>query len=149
MAFLFVPINQMVLGSVTMHELPEVTSMQNFFRQLGGSIGISSLDTLLTRFTAQNYRDLMGHVSALNPAGLQAMAQTQALASSKMANAIGMWNPATLAAKALLGRVMLQTFLMSFGQICWVIMLIVGCAIIPLVLIKPTVKAGAKLIDAH
>ncbi len=149
MAFLFVPINQMVLGSVTMQELPEVTSMQNFFRQLGGSIGISSLDTLLTRFTAQNYADLMNHVSALNPMGVQAVMQSKGFAVSKMANQLGMWNPTTLAAKAIYGRAMLQTFLMSFGQICWFIMLIVACAIIPLILIKPTVSARAKIIDAH
>jgi DHA2 family multidrug resistance protein len=132
-----------------MEQLPEVASMQNFFRQVGGSIGISSLSTLITRFSAQNYNDLMIHVNALNPAGAQAFASGQGMAVAKMANQLGTWNPAMLATNALHNRALLQTFLMSFGQLCWVIMLIVACAVIPLALIKPKVKAGGPILDAH
>jgi DHA2 family multidrug resistance protein len=148
-AFLFVPINQMVLGSVTVAELPEVSSMQNFFRQLGGSIGISSLDTLITRFSAQNYNDLMVHVNALNPAAIQTVMQSRGMANAKMAAQIGMWNPEYLSAKTLHGRALLQTFLMSFGQLCWVIMIVVAFAIVPLILIKPKIKQGGPILDAH
>jgi len=45
-AFLFIPINQMVLGEFSGVELGQVSGMQNFFRQIGGRIGIASLDTL-------------------------------------------------------------------------------------------------------
>lgn len=148
-AFLFVPINQMVLGSVTRQQLPEVSSMQNFFRQVGGSIGISSLDTLITRFSAQNYNDLMAHVNALNPAGVQSFLQSQGMVGSKMASALGMWNPDILATRSLHGRALLQTFLMSFGQLCWVIMCIVACAIIPLIMIKPKITKAGSVVSAH
>ena len=79
MPFLFVPINQMVLGSFRGEELGQVAGMQNFFRQVGGSIGISSLDTLLTRFSAQHYNDIMGHVTMLAPATYQAVRQAGAI----------------------------------------------------------------------
>ena len=69
MAFLFIPINQMVLGAFRGEELGQVAGMQNFFRQIGGSIGIASLDTLLTRFSAQHHNDLMSNVNALNITG--------------------------------------------------------------------------------
>jgi DHA2 family multidrug resistance protein len=147
--FLFVPINQMVLGSVEPRDLAEVASMQNFFRQMGGSIGITSLDTLISRFSAQNYNDLMIHVNALNPAGQQALAQGQGFAFGKMASMIGMWSPETLAIRAIHGRALVQTFLMSFGQLCWTIMLIVALAVIPLILIKPKDLRKSKLVDAH
>lgn len=148
-AFLFVPINQMVLGSVSPQELPEVASMQNFFRQVGGSIGISSLDTLITRFSAQNYSDLMMSVNALNPAGAQSSAQGQGMAAAWLSGQLGLWSPEQLATRAIHGRALLQTFLMSFGQLCWVIMVIVAFGLIPLILIKPKVRRGGPLLDAH
>jgi DHA2 family multidrug resistance protein len=149
-AFLFVPINQMVLGSFSGQELGEVAGMQNFFRQIGGSIGISSLDTLITRFSAQHYNDMMSSVNALNPAAYQSYASSAGLAGGKLSSAVGLWNPASLAVKALHNRVLLQVFIMSFEQLCWVIMAIVACGLIPLYLIKYTAKKGAKpIMDSH
>ena len=151
MAFLFVPINQMVLGSFSGQQLGEVAGMQNFFRQIGGSIGISSLDTLITRFSAQHYNDLMSNVNALNPAAYQAFAQGSSMGNAKMSSAMGLWTTATLAAKSLHGRVLLQVFIMSFEQLCFVIMAIVACGLIPLYLIKYVRPQGAvkPIMDSH
>jgi len=150
MAFLFVPINQMVLGSFSGQELGQVAGMQNFFRQIGGSIGISSLDTLITRFSAQHYNDMMANVNALNPAAYQSYTQAGAMAGGKLSSSIGLWNPMTLAVRSLHSRVLLQVFIMSFEQLCWVIMAIVACGLIPLYLIKYTVKKNAKpIMDSH
>ena len=150
MAFLFVPINQMVLGSFRGQELGQVAGMQNFFRQIGGSIGISSLDTLITRFSAQHYNDMMAKVNALNPAAYQSYAQGGSMATTKLSSSIGLWNPLSLAVKGLHSRVLLQVFIMSFEQLCWVIMAIVACGIIPLYLIKYTPKKNAApIMDSH
>jgi MFS transporter, DHA2 family, multidrug resistance protein len=150
MAFLFIPINQMVLGEFRGPELGQVAGMQNFFRQIGGSIGISSLDTLITRFSAQHYNDMMGSVSALNPAAYQTYLQSKGMTSSKMSSQLGLWDVSTLATRGLHGRVMLQTFIMSFEQLCYVIMVIIACGLIPLYLIKYTRKTGAKpIMDSH
>jgi len=149
MAFLFVPINQMVLGSFAGQELGQVAGMQNFFRQIGGSIGISSLDTLITRFSAQHYNDLMAHVNALNPSAYQSYKQGASLAGGKLASSVGFWNAGSLAAKSLHNRVLLQVFIMSFEQLCWVIMAIVACGLIPLYLIKYAAKKNAAPIMDH
>lgn len=148
-AFLFIPINQMVLGSFSGPELGQVAGMQNFFRQVGGSIGISSLDTLLTRFSAQHYNDLMAHVTPLQPAAYQQFLQGRAITIAKLNNEVGLWNPQTLPIKVLYGRVMHQVFILSFEQLCWVIMAIVGMAVIPLYLIKPEIKVSGPVLDTH
>jgi DHA2 family multidrug resistance protein len=148
MPFLFVPINQMVLGSFRGEELGQVAGMQNFFRQVGGSIGISSLDTLLTRFAAQHYNDIMGHVTAFNPAAQMAYSQTGALSSVKFATAIGMGAGQHLSTKVLYGRAMAQTFILSFDQLCYIVMGIVALGLIPLYLIKPG-KVSGPVMDAH
>ena len=126
----------MVLGSFSGQELGQVAGMQNFFRQIGGSIGISSLDTLITRFSAQHYNDLMANVNALNPAAYQTYVQGAAMAGGKLSSAVGMWTPASLAVKTLHARVQLQVFIMSFEQLCWVILVIVAFGLVPLYLIK-------------
>ena len=149
LAFLFIPINQMVLGAFRGEELGQVAGMQNFFRQIGGSIGIASLDTLLTRFNAQNYNDMLTNVSALNPAGYHDYHQALSIPTSKLISGVGFWSPQTIAVKSLSGRVWHQVFILSFSQLCWVIALIVACALIPLYLIKPKAKPGAPMVNAH
>lgn len=149
MAFLFIPINQMVLGEFEGAELGQVAGMQNFFRQLGGSIGIASLDTLITRFSAQHYNDLMAHVNALNPIAYGNFKQIMQLPAAKLSNSVGMWDHTTLAVKSLYGRVMAQVFVMSFEQLCWVIAMIVLAGLIPLYFIKPTRHHSGPILDAH
>jgi DHA2 family multidrug resistance protein len=149
MAFLFVPINQMVLGAFRGEELGQVAGMQNFFRQIGGSIGISSLDTLLTRFGAQHYNDLLEKVNFFNVSVIQAANQARALPVSRMSGQIGLWNMEQIATKTIAGRVAQQVFILSFEQICWVIMIIVACGLIPLAMIKAPKKIDGPIIDAH
>lgn len=149
MAFLFVPINQMVLGAFRGEELGQVAGMQNFFRQIGGSIGISSLDTLLTRFGAQHYNDLLGKVDAFHLSVIQAANQARAMPVSRMSGQIGIWNYELIAAKSIAGRVASQVFILSFEQICWVIMIIVACGLIPLAMIKAPKRLDGPIIDAH
>ena len=149
MAFLFIPINQMVLGEFEGAELGQVAGMQNFFRQIGGSIGICSLDTLITRFSAQNYNDLIYHVNALNPAAYHTFGQALAVPAAKLSSEVGLWNATTLGAAGLARRVAQQVFVMSFEQLCWVICVIVAAGLIPLYLIKPTRRHRLNPADAH
>jgi DHA2 family multidrug resistance protein len=149
MAFLFVPINQMVLGAFRGEELGQVAGMQNFFRQIGGSIGISSLDTLLTRFGAQHYNDLLEKVDAFHLSVIQAANQARTLPVSRLSGQIGLWNMEQIATKTIAGRVAQQVFILSFEQICWVIMMIVACGLIPLAMIKAPKKIDGPIIDAH
>ncbi len=149
MAFLFIPINQMVLGAFRGEELGQVAGMQNFFRQIGGSIGIASLDTLLTRFNAQNYNDMLSSTSALNPVAFHDFHQAMALPAAKLSSGIGFWTPQAIAVKSLTGRVWHQVFVLSFSQLCYVIAAIVACGLIPLYLIKPKTKPGAPMVNAH
>jgi DHA2 family multidrug resistance protein len=149
MAFLFVPINQMVLGAFRGEELGQVAGMQNFFRQMGGSIGISSLDALLTRFGAQHYNDIIEKVNAFNLSVVQAANQAKNIPFSKLSGQVGFWNAQLIATKSIAGRVAQQVFILSFDQICWVIMGIVACGVIPLALIQAPKKITGPIVDAH
>lgn len=150
MAFLFVPINQMVLGAFRGEELGQVAGMQNFFRQMGGSIGIAALDTLLVRFQAQNYQDLLANINPLNPTAYQDYSRALNFAQAHLSSQVGLSsNPEILAVKTLMGRVQIQVFILSFTQLCAVIAGIVALGLIPLYLIRPKNPPGTEMLHAH
>lgn len=146
---LFIPINGMVLGAFRGEELGQVAGMMNFFRQIGGSMGIASLSTILTQFSAQNYLELMRHVSALNPVAFHDYMNSQGLPTSRLASEIGLGPLHDLGVKSLYGRAQEQVFLLSFNQLCWVIMFIFALAIIPLFTMKSQSKITKPVLDAH
>ena len=57
------------------HELAQGTGMFNLTRQLGGSLGIAIMATLLTRFTAQKKALLTEHVTTIDPISLGRLEQ--------------------------------------------------------------------------
>ena len=146
--FLFIPINGMVLSQFRGEELGQVSGMMNFFRQIGGSVGIASLSTMLTRFSVQNYSNMMEKVSVFNPAALATYWGAHSLPLSKFSSGIGLGTPDAIAIKALNGRVQNQVFILSFQDLCWVIMCLFALAFIPLYLIKAK-RLQAPVADSH
>src|SRR6185437_14884106 len=67
MAFLFVPINSSILSQFSGSDMGQVSGLLNLFRQLGGSVGIAVVATLLETMSRQNYLDLVTKVTLLNP----------------------------------------------------------------------------------
>ncbi|MBS1986255.1 MAG: DHA2 family efflux MFS transporter permease subunit [Bdellovibrionales bacterium] len=149
MAFLFVPINTMVLGQFSGPKLGQVAGLMNLFRQIGGSVGIAGLSTLLKINNAQNYNDLMVHASLLNPATYGSYMQALRSMNGRMATWVGFVPNSQAALKSIWGRVYRQAFVMSFNQIMWVLVACFACALIPLFLIKIKKVVNAGPIDVH
>jgi len=147
-AFLFAPINGMILGQYTGESLGQVSGMMNFFRQIGGSVGIASLSTLLTRFSYQNYADLMPNVTLLNPSVYRAYEQGKILGTKALMGETGIAAGHQFSVASLYSRTMRQVFILSFSQLCWVIMITFGLALIPLYMVKLKGKVSA-VTDAH
>ncbi|MGE4169433.1 MAG: DHA2 family efflux MFS transporter permease subunit [Candidatus Margulisiibacteriota bacterium] len=146
---LFLPILSTVTSQFRGEELAQVNGLMNFFRQIGGSIGIASLSLLLTRFSKQNYEDLRGNVSLLSPSGYHDFVSlSKATIPHAMTQNIGFGSPTTFATKALYGRVMEQTFMMSFNQLSWCVIILVVLMVIPVFAMKMQRRLDAK-VDAH
>jgi DHA2 family multidrug resistance protein len=146
LAFLFVPINSSIISQFEGINMGQVSGLLNLFRQIGGSIGIALVGTLMASRGHQNYLDLASHVSLLN-------AQTQAayyggLNSFMTKAGVGFTDAHHAILKALKGRVMGQVFMMNFLQLIWIIMIIFALSYIPLYLIKFR-KKTTKIADAH
>jgi len=141
MAFLFVPINAVVLGQFSGQALGQVAGLMNLMRQIGGSIGIALIDTLLDRNSHQNLNDLSAHVSVLN-AGTQAALHGMGVQDLSQIPASKLHSIAM--------RMEQQVYLMSFTQMMWYVLIIFSFALIPLYLLKVPKKIDVKAaMEAH
>jgi DHA2 family multidrug resistance protein len=79
LGFLFVPLTTITLGDVPIHEMAGATGVFTLLRQLGGSLGIAILTTLLQHETAVAWNVLAGGVTQMH--GLSSGALTQMVAT--------------------------------------------------------------------
>lgn len=150
MAFLFVPINSVVLSQFSGSDLGQVAGLMNLMRQIGGSVGIAVLSSLLQALSAKNYTLLLSRISLLNPILNQQLLGSEAAFASKLPQqlGVGIQKANEMAAyKMLYFRIQKQVFCLSFSQIIWVLIFSFGLALIPLFFIKPPKKLVA--VDAH
>ena len=141
MGFLFVPINAVVLGQFRGAELGQVAGLMNLLRQVGGSIGIALIDTLLSRNSDRNMTELASHVSVLNPGTQNALFKMGVTDLSQVpARTLGLISR----------RLEQQVYLMSFSQMMWYVFFIFSLALIPLYYLKrPKAMNLESAMDAH
>ena len=147
LAFLFVPINSAILSQFKGAVMGQVSGLMNLFRQIGGSLSIAMVGTLLQSRTSQNYNDLAAKVSLLNPNVANSYRGSVAGLATKMSDQIGMAQGQRPAIMAMWGKVQQQAFMMSFLQLVFVMMICVSFAFIPLALMK--FKRAITVVDAH
>src|SRR5215212_8622549 len=70
LGLIFVPLTSASMAELKVTELAQGTGMFNLTRQLGGSLGIAIMATLLTRFTAQKKALLTEHITTIDPTSL-------------------------------------------------------------------------------
>ena len=132
LAFLFIPINSTILSQFSGYELGQVAGLLNLFRQIGGSIGIALIDTLLARNNDINYNEIISHVSSLNQNALSALNSSAAGFSSRFIKDIGLSTPSNAAIASIYGRIQNQAFILSFLQLIGVMMIIFSISFIPI-----------------
>lgn len=147
MAFLFIPINSSILSQFSGSALGQVSGLLNLSRQIGGSIGIALVGTLLSMRSQQNYLDIVSHVSMLEPQTQVAFKQSVSGISHKMVDLLGMGTPIEVTLKSFAVRIQNQVFMMSFLQLMYTIAIIFALSFIPLFLIK--FRKTVKAVDAH
>jgi DHA2 family multidrug resistance protein len=71
MGLLFVPLTTITNGSVPKEEMGNATSLFNLMRNIGASIGIASVTTLVSRHSQTHSNDLSKNLSIFNSAAMQ------------------------------------------------------------------------------
>ena len=142
---MFLPLSLATLGPLPKQDVSAGSGFYNLTRQLGGSVGIAVLTTLLDRRESFHRARLVEHVSAYDPETNQRLdSLTGALQSQGI-------DPVTAHQKALglLDQsVNLQSAVMSFSDIFWFVGMVFLCSL-PLLLFLGKGGAGAKAPAAH
>lgn len=92
LGFLFVPLSVVTLSTLTPERRTEGTAIFTLTRNIGSSVGISVVGSLLTQNTQINHADIAQHVTAVN----------RGFENSTIAQ---VWNPAAAAGRAALDAV--------------------------------------------
>jgi DHA2 family multidrug resistance protein len=136
--FLFVPITNIAYVGLRPEESNQASALMNVARNLGGTIGISSVQTLLAQRSQFHQSRMVETLNPLNPNYANGLAQlTQTMASHGVAKA-----QAGQAAAAVLYRSMSQQAqMLSYIEVFRILMIVVFAAI-PLLLLMQGKKPG-------
>ncbi|MFZ0922662.1 MAG: DHA2 family efflux MFS transporter permease subunit, partial [Candidatus Acidiferrales bacterium] len=114
-AFLFVPINVIAFYYVLPQKTNDATGLINLARNVGGSMGISFVTTLLDRGAQANQSILAAHVTPMNyrfESAIQALAQRLMIAGESATHALQMAQQMFYA--SLQGQAMMLSFIRDF-----------------------------------
>jgi DHA2 family multidrug resistance protein len=144
-AFLFVPIQTMCYVGVPMEKNNNVSGMTNLARNMGGSIGISMVETLLSRRAQFHQSVLSAHTSRFDPTfqdRVEGLARTFTAGGADPATATQM------AHGRIYGLLQGQASLLAYLDTLWIFAL-VCLAVMPLAfLMKKNTQGGAR-VAAH
>src|SRR5438128_616883 len=145
MGFIFVPLTTVTMSRIPKQELGNATSIFNLMRNLGGSVGIASIATMLSRNTQTQYNILGAHVSAFDVRTRTLLDQVR---SGFISRGMDFSTATNAAYVALSGMVSRQAVMVAFVQL-FRILALVFVIVIPLVFIMKRPKAAQSPVAAH
>ncbi|RKR81087.1 DHA2 family multidrug resistance protein [Mucilaginibacter gracilis] len=145
MALLFVPLTTLAIQDLKGPELGQGTGLNNMMRQLGGSFGIAALTTLIHVRQGFHRSNLLSNTNQYNTPFNQ---QLDAFVHKFVAMGYGVGDATKMALKAIDGRVIKQTLLLTYNDAYWVAGLIMLFSI-PLIYLQPFKKNVELPVDAH
>jgi DHA2 family multidrug resistance protein len=86
--FVFVPLTTMAMGMLRKQEIGNAAGIYNLMRNIGGSIGIASVTTMLVRGSQVHQNDLAGNLTAGSPAAGMMLAGLRAKLFTAGADAV-------------------------------------------------------------
>jgi len=128
---IFVPLTTVTLSTIAKEEMGNATGIFNLLRNLGGSVGIATAATLLSRCTQFYQTGLTAHVNPFNPVTQLRLAELQQGAIAKGVDAVTAEKTALAILNAMVQR---QAGMLAYNYIFWVIG-IAFLVIIPLLIL--------------
>ena len=131
LGFLFVPLSAVTLGTLPPEQRTEGAGLYNLSRNIGSSVGISVVTSLLTQNTQANHAEIVQHVTAVNR-----MFENPTIAQ--------FWNPATD-----VGRAALDAMITRQAQIIayiddFKLLMVATLAVIPLLMVFKQATEGGR-----
>ncbi len=145
LALLFVPLTTVSMGLIPKEQMGNATSIFNLLRNTGGSVGIATVTTLVSRYSQAHINTLVGHVT---PYDGVSRGMLEGLTQGMMAQGSAPAVAAKQGYAALYGMVLRQATILSFLDVFWLLGLIfLGLA--PLVMLMRRPAKGGGSVAAH
>src|SRR5271163_1263002 len=129
LGFLFVPLSVVTLSTLSTELRAEGAGLYSLSRNIGSSVGISVVNSLLTQNTQVNHADIVQHVTAVN----------RIFAEPNIAQ---FWNPLTAAGRAALDAVITQQAQIIAYIDDYKLLMIATLAVIPLLIVFKQASDG-------
>ena len=130
MGFVFVPLTVMATGTLTSEQIGNATGIFNLMRNIGGSLGIAAVTTMLARGAQAHQAAMVSHLTPYDPAFQQRL---QELAAAFAARG----NPMTASQQAygavyqtLVGQATLLAYIDNFRLLAFLCLLCVPAALL-------------------
>jgi DHA2 family multidrug resistance protein len=136
--FLFVPLSNAAYVGLPQDQSGQASSMLSIFRNLGGTLGISLVQTFLAQRQQFHQSRLVEHLQPLNP-NYQAM--TAQVGQTLRGLGVAPTQTDGVQLGQLYQQVIKQAQLLSYMDVFWVLTIFVGC-VTPLVFLLRTQPAG-------
>jgi MFS transporter, DHA2 family, multidrug resistance protein len=144
-AFLFVPINLMAFYFVSKVKINNATGIINLARNIGGSMGISFVTTMLDRRAQFHQARLVTHLQPGNHGYSVAMHSLMHLLMTRGSDAAR----AAMQAQGLLyGELQRQSMMLSFVDNFW-LTAVISVSVIPLLIIMKKIRPGKPSVGMH
>jgi len=143
MGLVFVPLTTVTMSMIRREEMGNATSLFNFMRNMGGSVGIATVATMLSRNAQVQYITLGAHLTPFDPAVRGFLNQIRGAFVGRGLD----FSTATQAAYAAMsGMVQRQALMVSFVQL-FRMLAIVFALLVPLVFVmkRPKVTGPAPM----
>jgi MFS transporter, DHA2 family, multidrug resistance protein len=132
LGFLFVPLSAVTLSTLSNEQRAEGAGLYSLSRNIGSSVGISVVNSLLTQNTQVNHADIVQHVTAVN----------RIFADPGIAR---FWNPFTAAGRAALDAVITQQAQIIAYIDDYKLLMIATLLVLPLLIVfQRTSNSGGK-----
>ena len=130
LGFIFVPLSTVTLSTLSNEQRAEGAGLYSLSRNIGSSVGISVVNSLLTQNTQVNHADIVQHVTAVN----------RIFADPGIAR---FWNPFTAAGRAALDAVITQQAQIIAYIDDYKLLMIATLVVIPLLIVFKRTPDGS------
>jgi DHA2 family multidrug resistance protein len=145
MGLIFVPLTTVTMSLIAREEMGNATSIFNLMRNMGGSVGIAAIATMLSRNTQKQINTLGAHITVFDA---QVRAMLEQIRSAFMARGMDFTTATQAAYSALSGMVSQQAVMVAFVQLFRVLALVFAI-VVPLVFIMRRPKTGQPAASVH
>ena len=146
MAFLFTPINVMAFYFIPKERMNNATGIINLARNIGGSVGIANVTTLLARRAQVHQSTLVSHLTPLDPAYTASLSGASRFLMSQGSNSVQALNQAH---GLIYGNLIRQANMLAYIDSFWLLGL-TFLALIPFMFLMKKVKLhGPPAAPAH